>query len=552
MKLTSHKIFFFGITLIVCIIYFLSYLQPIARLKDHVKDTEKRISHHFDEAVENSLIATVDLSIPPDVSREDSMQKSVAPMPKGSLNLIHTSLTREVSNHPLLITGNVPTWLEGALLRVGPALFECKDAKAKTWFDGCSMVHRFAFSQGSIAYSNRFLYSDYWHQVHDEGIFGMKGQNQKKGFFSKLGSLMSGSSTPSYDNGNTNLCCINGQYCALTETPLYLTFDEKTLASGQHLPFNDTLMAHYACAHGHLDQKTGNYYSYLIQFGNTSTYIVYKIPSQSTKRIPIAKINASYPAYMHSFAMTEHYLILIEPPFRVNPLDLVFGSATFFETYTWKSKQQTIITVLDKKTGKTINTYKTDPFFFLHQINAYEEKETLIIDLVSYHDPLIVTSFNLHEWYKNGQRLPKGYPTRLTINLNRRDVHQKRLSNLSMEMPRINYAAHNTKPYAYVYGVHIPEQESFTSHIIKLEVKSGKTFFWHENDCYPSEPVFIARPGGKTEDDGVLVTPVLDLRSSTSFLLILDARNMKELARAHAPHHIPFDSHGYFFTFNGH
>jgi carotenoid cleavage dioxygenase-like enzyme len=40
---------------------------------------------------------------------------------------------------------------------------------------------------------------------------------------------------------------------------------------------------------------------------------------------------------------------------------------------------------------------------------------------------------------------------------------------------------------------------------------------------------------------------VLDTAQERSFLLILDARSFDELARAYAPHHIPFGFHGQFY-----
>jgi len=39
---------------------------------------------------------------------------------------------------------------------------------------------------------------------------------------------------------------------------------------------------------------------------------------------------------------------------------------------------------------------------------------------------------------------------------------------------------------------------------------------------------------------------VLDAEQSRSFLLVLDAADLTELARAQAPHHIPFGFHGQF------
>ena len=46
------------------------------------------------------------------------------------------------------------------------------------------------------------------------------------------------------------------------------------------------------------------------------------------------------------------------------------------------------------------------------------------------------------------------------------------------------------------------------------------------------------------EDDGVLLSVVLDASERTSYLLVLDARDLSELARAAVPHHIPFGFHG--------
>jgi carotenoid cleavage dioxygenase-like enzyme len=69
---------------------------------------------------------------------------------------------------------------------------------------------------------------------------------------------------------------------------------------------------------------------------------------------------------------------------------------------------------------------------------------------------------------------------------------------------------------------------------------------WAEDGCFPGEPVFVAAPDGDAEDEGVLLSVVLDGERGTSFLLVLDAASLEELARAEAPHHIPFGFHGQF------
>ena len=62
--------------------------------------------------------------------------------------------------------------------------------------------------------------------------------------------------------------------------------------------------------------------------------------------------------------------------------------------------------------------------------------------------------------------------------------------------------------------------------------------------CYPGEPVFVSGPQARDEDEGVVLSVVLDADRGNSFLLILDAQSFGEVARAEVPQHIPFGFHG--------
>ena len=73
---------------------------------------------------------------------------------------------------------------------------------------------------------------------------------------------------------------------------------------------------------------------------------------------------------------------------------------------------------------------------------------------------------------------------------------------------------------------------------------SGERTVWSTPGCYPGEPIFVREPGADAEDAGVVLSVVLDTGAGRSFLLVLDAGSFEELARAEAPHHIPFGFHG--------
>jgi beta,beta-carotene 9',10'-dioxygenase len=61
---------------------------------------------------------------------------------------------------------------------------------------------------------------------------------------------------------------------------------------------------------------------------------------------------------------------------------------------------------------------------------------------------------------------------------------------------------------------------------------------WNEERCYPGEPFFFAGLGGAAlvrKDDGVLLSIVLNVDKEDSFLLVLDACTMQEMARLTLP-----------------
>src|SRR5262249_29846179 len=107
-----------------------------------------------------------------------------------------------------------------------------------------------------------------------------------------------------------------------------------------------------------------------------------------------------------------------------------------------------------------------------------------------------------------------------------------------------NYRRCNGRPYRYAWGV--DQGEEWLQVIAKVDVETGETLRWREHGAFPGEPVFVARPDAEGEDDGVLLSVVLDSCRGTSYLLVLDAANLSEIARAQVPHHIPFSFHGQF------
>jgi beta,beta-carotene 9',10'-dioxygenase len=200
--------------------------------------------------------------------------------------------------------------------------------------------------------------------------------------------------------------------------------------------------------------------------------------------------------------------------------------------------------VFERATGRHRGTYETDAFFCFHHVNAFERGGELVLDMCAYEDATVIDSLYLDETGPRG-KLPPVQLRRYTIDLDGGAVRSEPLADGSLELPRIDYARRNTRDYSY--GYFTGSGEDWIDRLVKVDVRDGSRSEWGEEGCYPGEPVFVREPGTEAEDAGVVLSVVLDARAGRSFLLVLDAGSFEEIARAEAPHHIPFGFHGQFF-----
>jgi carotenoid cleavage dioxygenase-like enzyme len=452
------------------------------------------------------------------------------------------TLDEELPLGALEVEGDIPAWLEGSLIRNGPARFEIGDRAFNHWFDGLSMLHRFAFAGGRVSYANRYLRSRSYRAAEERGEITMSefGTDPCRSLFKRVQAFFSPQIS---DNANVNLTRLGDEVIAMTETPLPVIFDPETLeaagvtsaAPGQH-----------TTAHPHLDPATGEGLFYAVKFGPRTSYLLYA-RSDSERQRTIAKLPVSRPAYMHSFGMTERYAVLGECPLVVNPLDLAKAGRPFIENYRWEPERGAPFLVIDRSTGELAARVDADPYFCFHHVNAFEADGELVVDLVAYDDDTIVRSLYLSELRSADFDVPNVELRRYRLPLGGGRASSETIA-VGFELPRINYGRCNGRPYRYVYGNGPSEDGGFLSRIQKADLSDHSTLEWSEPGVFAGEPVFVPGPGAKAEDGGVVLSVVLDSRAGTSFLLVLDARDLSEIARAGVPHAIPFGFHGQYLS----
>jgi beta,beta-carotene 9',10'-dioxygenase len=250
---------------------------------------------------------------------------------------------------------------------------------------------------------------------------------------------------------------------------------------------------------------------------------------------------------MHSFAITEHYVVLVEFPLTVNPISLVLSGKPFIDNYRWNPEAGTRFIVMDLRNGRVRGVFRGDAFFAFHHINAYEEGDEIVLDMCSYADAQVIDDLRLDALRREDPVSPS-YPTRYRVDLASGTVGSQRLADEPLELPRISYGSHNGRQYRFVYGIGSgPSGNGFADQLVKLDTETGKTLIWSEPGCFPGEPVFVGEPGGEGgEDHGVVLSVVLDSVKGNSKLVVLDTETFHEVASAEVPQVVPLGFHGMF------
>ncbi len=459
-----------------------------------------------------------------------------------SYELGFTSLTGEVRDVRLELRGTLPDWLRGTLLRAGPSLYEVGAEQFRHWFDGLSMLHGFSFADGGISYSNRFLASKAYADARSKGRITHRefGTDPPRSYLRRI-------TAPPTDNANVNVLQVGDAFVATTETVKMQEIRPGDLAMVGRFKYERGPFGVTQPAHPHYDPTTGEWISYVTTPAR-SAYKVFRVPRGTRRAELIASVPAKEPAYIHSFALTPSFVVLVEYPLVFRPIDLGFSGKPFIENFRWKPDRPARFLVIDRGDGSVSGVHETDPFFCFHHVNAFESPEELTVDLTFYPDAGIVRALYLDRLRDPTSQLELGEVRRYHLSRDGAEVSYEVLCRERADFPRINLWL-NTHEHRYMYaaGTRSNPSDDFVNQLFKLDVRSRSIQTWFEDGCYPGEPVFVSASRDGAEDDGVILSLALNSARRTSFLLVLDASSFSELARAELPHHVPFGLHGQFF-----
>lgn len=220
---------------------------------------------------------------------------------------------------------------------------------------------------------------------------------------------------------------------------------------------------------------------------------------------------------------------------------------------------------------------------FFHSVNAYDyvdpaSKQTIVhVDLCSYE----AGAAPYREYSPSNIVDPAGpFMNGTLVRYQLEDIETQGLvtpgrvtvaaaiPGVAAELPRIAKGASMRSGYRYAYftaggggaspGTEVPigrlgngvktVQAAFLGSLAKSDWATGTFIRWQPGDgeSCPCEPVFVARPGAADEDDGVVLTIVVDKKGTKSILVALDGKTFTEVARAEMPQVYALGPHGSF------
>ena len=506
------------------------------------------------------------------------------------------------------MVGFIPDYAAGILCRTGPGGYQVQTESGGVfsishWFDGFSQVHRFQIiasdpkepsSSPRVLYNSRRIVDRLVEDIRVSGrldgfTFGQK-RDVCEGFFRKAISVFRTSETQGNDNVGVTISInhpgliepeerrIGGIRALFTTTDasIYAQLDHDTLepiGTVHQVHLHPDASGRLSAAHACIDPETGDVYNYNLSFGaGGSVYRIFRCSGSTGNTDIIATITDAPGTYIHSFSITQNYVILtswsghyawggMKILWEKNILDAIqdFDASVPARWY-----------VIDRNGGNgVVATYESDTFFCFHTVNSWEEpspdassKTDVVIDLCAYenldvikrfyYDNIKSTSPNALEWTLDKRPSTRANFKRFRLtNVPGVSSNQTRTAHLdfttpkekSGDLPTIN-PRFKMKPSRYIYAMTDRGYSTLFDGLVKYDTETHEAHYWFVQGHSPGEAIFVPKPDGTDEDDGVVLSVVLNGIQSNSYLLVLDAKTMEEMGRAEMSCVVGFGFHG--------
>lgn len=411
----------------------------------------------------------------------------------------------EVTDTELKVTGTIPAELNGRYLRNGA---NPKHGDTPHWFLGDGMIHGLELANGSANwYRNRWVKTPVLDATDSDAVESM-------------GDL-------SRSLANTHIVGHAGKILALEEGhwPFELSKDLETVGAYNYGGKLETGMT----AHPKVCPETGEMLAF--SYGVMPPYLTYHRISAAGELVQSEAIEVPGATMVHDFNITRNHVIFMDLPLVFDFENMAAGIPI-----AWSDDYGARLGVMPRDgSNKNIVWYDIDPCYVYHPLNAYDEGDNIVIEVCRM----------AHSMKPNVEEVPP-MMHRWTINTKAGNVTESQIDDRSVDFPRVPdslIGLRHRYGYTAEFGLGLPYATAFR----KYDMSSGSSVAHQLGDgCMGGEPVFVPAANATHEDDGYLLSYVVDQNTNTSELVVVDAATMDDepVARIHIPARIPAGFHG--------
>lgn len=439
---------------------------------------------------------------------------------------------RSEDDFDLVVKGEIPAGLRGALYRIGPnPQFEPRDPNHH-WFAGDGMIHAFTVGDGKVAYRNRYVRTPKWRLENEHG----------RSLFGGFNPLLADPIAQGHDSGvaNTNIVFHAGRLLALEEGHMPFEVAPGSLdARGYVEAYRDR-----TTAHPKLDPKTGEmvWFGYGVGPMPLGAGMSYGVTDAQGRVVRRDDFQAPYSAMVHDFLVTENYVL-----FPILPLTGSLERAMKgLPAYAWEPEKGGYVGVMRRDADvSTIRWFNVEACYVFHPMNAWEEDGRIVADVFRYDNAPLFPLADGRPGARAAARL-----ARWTFDLTGASdaIREEALDDLDGEFPRFDERfAGSAYRHGWFAGDTTGSGSVKMNAIAHIDLASGRraTCEFGRGDLV-SEPVFTPRAADAEEGDGWITAVVWRAAENRSDFVVLDARDVARgpVAVAEVPRRVPFGFHG--------
>ena len=472
----------------------------------------------------------------------------------------YKNVEKELTNESINPTkGKNIDELNGTLFRNGPGILERGGQWVHHPFDGDGMITAIRFKNGRATLTNKF--------VRTKGFLEEKKINKfiYRGVFGtqKGGGIINNALDLKFKNiANTHVVKLGNELLALWEAAGPHALDPENLNTFGLTTLNGVLKTNEAfSAHPKADFNSNASAELLVTFGvqtgpkSTIRLMEFSNSGENSGDLIIdRKDTLNGFAFLHDFAITTNWAIFLQNAIDFNPLPFVMGQKGAAQCLKSNPNKKAKFFIIPRESGlfkgqPPITIDAPDGFVF-HHVNAFEKDSNIILDSIFYDDfPSVGPDENFRDI--DFDQYPAGNLKRSIIDLKKKKSKLETLSTQTCEFATVNPKFLGLKAtYSWMACTDKKTGNAPLQAIKKINLTTKEEIYWSAAPSgFVSEPIMVPTRNSRKEDEGYLFTLLWNGSRRGSDLVILDAKNLNELAIYELPISIPHGLHGSWVDF---